>query len=62
MLRRCLALTPGPGEPPHAAVQWRLGNLAEKRGQPAAARAAYEASLAADPGFTQARESLAHLK
>ncbi len=62
VLRRCLALAPGPGEPPHAAVHWRLGNLAEKRGQPAAARAAYEASLAADPGFTQARESLARLK
>jgi tetratricopeptide (TPR) repeat protein len=61
-LRRCLDLMPGKGEPGHAAVQWRLGNLAEKRGDRAAARAAYEAALKIDPAFPQAMESLAKLK
>jgi tetratricopeptide (TPR) repeat protein len=61
-LRRCLALTPGPNEPSHAAVHWRLGNLAEKRGIPGAARAEYEAALKLDPAFAQAKESLAKLK
>ena len=61
-LRRCLELPPGKGDPGHAAVQWRLGNLAEKRGNPAAARAAYEAALKIDPGFAQAKDSLARLK
>ncbi|MEO6875408.1 MAG: tetratricopeptide repeat protein [Opitutaceae bacterium] len=61
-LRRCLELTPGKGEPSHAAVQWRLGILAEKRGDKSAAHAAYEASLKLDPGFKQAGDSLAKLK
>lgn len=61
-LRRCLELTPGKNDPGYAPVHWRLGNIAEKRGQPAAARAAYEAALKADPGFTQAKDSLAKLK
>lgn len=60
-LRRCLELTPGKGDPGPAAVQWRLGNIAEKRGNPAAARSAYEAALQADPHFAQASESLAKL-
>lgn len=61
-LRRCLELTPGKGEPSHAAVHWRLGNLAEKRGDNAGARSAYQAALQDDPAFTQAAESLAKLK
>ncbi|MDB6095395.1 MAG: hypothetical protein JWM32_2957 [Verrucomicrobia bacterium] len=61
-LKRCLELTPGKGDPSHAAVQWRLGNLAEKRGDPAAARTAYESALNLDPGFTQAKAALAKLK
>ncbi len=61
-LRRCLELSPGKGEPGHAPVQWRLGNLFEKRGDPAAARAAYEAALKIDPTFAQAKDSLAKLK
>jgi len=60
-LRRCLELTPGKGDPGPAAVHWRLGNLAEKKGDPLAARAAYEAALQADPNFQQASESLAKL-
>lgn len=61
-LRRCLELPPGPGEQGRAAVQWRLGQLAEKRGDVTAARTAYEASLQSHPGFQQAAESLAKLK
>lgn len=61
-LRRCLELPPGPGEQGRAAVQWRLGQLAEKRGDVAAARVAYEASLQSHPGFQQAADSLAKLK
>jgi tetratricopeptide (TPR) repeat protein len=61
-LRRCLELTPGKNDPGHAAAQWRLGNIAEKRGNPAAARAAYRAALRLDPAFPQAADSLAKLK
>ena len=61
-LRRCLELAPGKGEPSHAAAQWRLGGIAEKRGDRAAARAAYEEALKLDPAFAQASESLAKLK
>ena len=61
-LRRCLELPPGKGEPGHAAVQWRLGNIAEKRGDPAGARAHYEAGLKDDPNFPQLTASLAKLK
>lgn len=61
-LRRCLELTPGADDPGHAPVQWRLGNLAERRGDTAAARAAYEAALKLDATFRQAADSLAKLK
>jgi tetratricopeptide (TPR) repeat protein len=61
-LRRCLELTPAANEPAHAAVNWRLGNLAEKRGDKPAARAAYEAALKLDPKFKPAADSLAKLK
>lgn len=61
-LRRCLELTPPAGSPGHAIVHWRLGNLHEKKNDKPAARAAYEKSLALDPTFTPAKESLAKLK
>ena len=60
-LRRCLDLTPGPTDPGPAPIHWRLGNLAEKRSDFAAARVAYEAALKIDPAFTQAAESIAKL-
>lgn len=60
-LRRCLELTPGPGEPSHAAVWWRLGNLAERRKDPVAARSAYATALQIDPQFKQAHHSLSKL-
>ena len=61
-LKKCLALPPTPGSPGHDAANWRLGNLWEKKGDPAAARAAYQAALAINPGFQQAIDSLKKLK
>lgn len=61
-LRRCLTLTPPSGQPGFSAVHWRLGILAEKRGDVAAARAEYEETLRIDPSFKQATESLEKLK
>lgn len=60
-LQRCLALTPPEGQPPHAAAHWRIGNILEKKGDKAGARAAYEAALKIDPKFPQALESLRKL-
>jgi tetratricopeptide (TPR) repeat protein len=60
-LKRCLAMTPPTGQPPHAAAHWRIGNIWEKKGDKAAARAAYEAALTADPKFQQAIDSLKKL-
>ncbi len=63
-LRRCLELTPppAPGTPSHAMVQWRLGTLLEKKGDLAAARAAYTAALAIEPDHASAAEALRRLK
>ncbi len=60
-LRRCLAVTPPEGQPPLAAVHWRIGNILEKQGDKPGARAAYEASLKVDPKFSQAIEALKKL-
>lgn len=57
-LREYLRSRPAPNEPSHAAAHWRLGVIAEHRGDTSSARRAYEASLALDPGFTQARTRL----
>ena len=61
-LRRCLELPVPPNAPGHAAAQWRLGNLLEKKGDKPAARAAYEASLELDATFTAAEEALRKLE
>ncbi|KXU35412.1 hypothetical protein AXK11_06415 [Cephaloticoccus primus] len=61
-LRACLDQQPRADEPNHAEVHWRLGQIAEARGDTAAARAAYEAAVALAPGFFQAREALDRLK
>lgn len=60
-LRRCLALTPPAGAPGHDAAHWRLGNIHEKGGDKAAARAAYRAALEVNPKFPQAIEALRKL-
>jgi len=61
LLRRCLTMTPPAGQPGPAPVNWRIGNLLEKKGDAAGARAAYEAAIAADPSFVRAIEDLRKL-
>lgn len=60
-LRQCLALPPQQGQPSHAVIHWRIGNILEKQGDKAAAKAAYEASLRIDPNFKYATEALKKL-
>jgi tetratricopeptide (TPR) repeat protein len=48
--------------PSIAAAHFRLGNILEKKGDPAGARAEYETSLKIDPKQKLAREALAKLK
>jgi tetratricopeptide (TPR) repeat protein len=60
-LQRCLALPPAPSLS-HAAAHWRIGNILEKKGDTAGARAAYEAALKLDPKFPQAAEALKKLR
>ena len=61
-LRRCLELKPAGEDAPLEAAHWRLGNIAEKKGDKAAAKAEYEAALAINPKFKLAAESLAKVK
>jgi tetratricopeptide (TPR) repeat protein len=63
-LRRCLELPAPttPNTPGHAAVHLRLGALLEKKGDPAAARAAYAAAVRLDPNFTPAATALTRLQ
>jgi tetratricopeptide (TPR) repeat protein len=61
-LRAYLQHTPGPNEVSHAVANWRLGMIAEKRGNKAAARESFEAALKLDPNFRQAKEALARLR
>lgn len=60
-LTHCLAMTPPANSPGHAAAHWRIGNILEKKGDKAGARAAYESALKLDPKFAQAAESLKKL-
>lgn len=61
-LRRCLELTPKIQEPDHAGAHYRLGLIAEKAGRPADARREYQATLALEPEFPEARAALSRLK
>jgi tetratricopeptide (TPR) repeat protein len=60
-LRHCLELKVPEGQPGFSPVQWRIGNILERKGDPAGARAAYETALKADPHFGPAAESLKKL-
>ncbi len=60
-LQHCLALKPPPDQPGVAPVNWRIGNLLEKKGDRAGAKAAYENALHADPKFSQAAEAMKKL-
>jgi tetratricopeptide (TPR) repeat protein len=61
-LKKCLTLTPPSDESGFEVVHWRMGNILERMGDIAAARAAYTASLAVAPSFTQASDALQKLK
>ena len=62
-LKRCLTLSPpGPASPTPSQVWQRIGGIHEQLGQPADARAAYEAALKLDPGNRSAADALARLK
>jgi len=61
-LRRYLAQPARlPGLPPNANAQHRLGDILARRGDTAAARAAYEEALRLDPSLKPAAEALAKL-
>jgi tetratricopeptide (TPR) repeat protein len=60
-LRRCLGIEAPQGGPNHASVDWRIGNILERKGDVAGARASYEAALALNPKFTPASDSLRKL-
>jgi tetratricopeptide (TPR) repeat protein len=61
-LRQYLQYTPKPNEPSLAAAHWRLGMIAEKRGNTAVARQEYQTATTLDPKLKQAKEALARLK
>jgi tetratricopeptide (TPR) repeat protein len=61
-LRRCLQIPPQIQEPDHAGAHYRLGMIAEKAARPADARREYQAALALEPEFPEAKTALARLK
>lgn len=61
-LLRSLELTPANGDPSHAFVFLRLGQIAEKHENTTSARIAYETALKLDPNFRAAADALAKLK
>ena len=61
-LQAYLQYQPQGKEPGIAPAHWRLGMIQEKRGDPAAARAEYEAALQLAPDFAAARDALAKLR
>ena len=61
-LRGYLKQPPEPGQPSHAGAHWRLGMIAEKRGDRAGARREYEAALKLDPKQPGAKDGLARVK
>jgi tetratricopeptide (TPR) repeat protein len=61
-LRAYLQHTPLPNEPSLAATHWRLGMIAEKRGDTSAARQEYQTAATLDPRLRQVKEALSRLK
>ncbi len=61
-LRKALTLEPPhPASPTHSNLWYRLGDIEEKLGNPAEARAAYENAVELDPANRQAQSGLGHL-
>lgn len=61
-LGRYLQHAPMPNEPSLAAAHWRLGMIAERRGDAVTARKEYQTATGLDPNLKQAKEALAKLK
>jgi tetratricopeptide (TPR) repeat protein len=61
-LRRYLAQPALPQAPSHAAAHWRLGVIAERRGNRAAARAAFEEAARLDPADPEFRAALERIR
>lgn len=61
-LKRYLQLKPDLENPSPAAAHYRLGNIYQKKGDNAAARAEYETALKLDPKNKDAREALQSIK
>jgi tetratricopeptide (TPR) repeat protein len=61
-LRAYLEHEPRLDEPSPAATHWRLGMIAERRGDVVAARQAYGTATSMDPRLRQAKEALARVK
>lgn len=61
-LKKYLATSPGPLDPPLAAAHWRLGMLHEQLKQVAEARSAFQAALAMDPQHAEAKAGLKRVK
>ena len=60
-LERCRQMKVPDKMAPHSAVAWRLGNIDERLGQPALARADYETALREEPTFQAAADALKKL-
>ncbi len=61
-LRKYLEYSPHPNEPSIAAAHWRLGMIAEHRGDIPAARQSYETAAKMDPNLKPAKDALARMK
>lgn len=61
-LHRCMELNPTEDDEGPESVQWYLGQIAEVRHEPAAARAAYQLCLRIHPDFGLARDALERLQ
>ena len=61
-LRGLLGRVPRPGEPSHAGVWFRLGLIAERRGDREAALAAHREALRLEPNFNRPAEALRRLE
>jgi tetratricopeptide (TPR) repeat protein len=61
-LKDFLAAPPRPNSPRPAGAHWRLGMIYEQQGRKDLAAEEYRKSLAIDPGFAEAKKSLAKLK
>jgi Tfp pilus assembly protein PilF len=61
-LKAFLEATPRENAPRPASAHWRLGMVYEKQGKKDLAAEEYRRSLAVDPGYEEAKKSLAKLK